>query len=78
MHNELRAALDDGLQTLRPKQGASGWPAVPNDAVAPPPRPVMVDAPVPNNKAEGLLEAQEQDAKQQEKAFLQAALANAQ
>jgi len=75
MHNELRAGLDEGMETLRSKQGSSGWPDAPSDAVAPPPRPTMDDAPAPNANAPALLAAQQQDAKDREKAFVQAAFA---
>lgn len=42
MHNELRQRVDEGMKVLRTSQGSGGIPAVPPDAIAPPPRPNYV------------------------------------
>jgi len=74
VQNNMRAQLDAGLRELRRRQGNGGLPAAPSSAIAPPPRPVMADAPsaIDANVA-GLLEARQQEAKQAESEIVQTA-----
>jgi hypothetical protein len=74
MQNNLRAGVDDGLAALRSIQGTSGLPSAPSDAVAPPPRPVMADAPRDGaTNVASLLDSQRQQASQTESSILQMA-----
>jgi len=74
MQNNMRAQLDAGLQELRTRQGNGGLPAAPQSAVAPPPRPVMDSALfAPDANVAGMLETQQQEAKQAESGLVQTA-----
>ncbi len=74
MQNNFRAQLDSGLQKLHAQQGQNGLPGAPYAAIAPPPRPTD-EPPADNEDVQSLLDAQQQQATQEETGVTQSAFA---
>jgi hypothetical protein len=72
MQNNLRAQLDNGLNTLYTQQGQNGLPPAPQSAIAPPPRPAP-DLPPDNENVQALIAQQQQQAAQAEQQVTQQA-----
>jgi len=75
MQNNFRAQLDSGLQALHAQQGQNGLPGAPYSAIAPPPRP-SDEPPADNENVQSLLDAQQQQATQEETGVTQSAFAS--
>jgi hypothetical protein len=75
MQNNFRAQLDSGLQTLHAQQGQNGLPGAPYSAIAPPPRP-SDEPPADDENVQSLLDAQQQQATQEETGVTQSAFAS--
>jgi len=75
MHNNFRAQLDSGLQSLREQQGKGGLPAAPMAAITPPPVPAD-EPPADTENVQTLLDSQQQQADQAETSITQTAFAS--